>query len=419
MRRSSSYTSHQDVPGPDAYLYPGVSVDLAAALAKDFDVPEGRNPFEVADAALEDGATDEAVRRAIRAFLEAQSPSPVIALLAKTRWSAILSFSLDSHLEFRLSREAEKSPTRHKITVLEDASQIPPPRSVPAYKLLGTADRDRFAYSTTTYLMRKTGWRRIIKDFADRVKESAVLCLGLGECLSAFQELLAEMASQSSAAPSNILFLGDDPLHENLTIRRLIGQKSRITTVKGSLGDLVKAASRADKLGYAPVLPFTEDQPSPYHELKPFHELAIVVNEYITTDILAEQHQQLLEMLFSPDIPSWAPIVHGLDFRRGLIDGLMLDIRRILSSLHPEFSHAALVIHGRAASGKTMLLKRLAWEIAKGEDLVIWLRPIFAGEAGHSLRHLFEKIAKIKALRGRRVIVFLDDPVKSTVRVRS
>ena len=50
----------------------------------------------------------------------------------------------------------------------------------------------------------------------------------------AIQDLLAEMASQPSGAPSSLLFLADDPLRDSPIIRRLIGGRSRITAVPGT-----------------------------------------------------------------------------------------------------------------------------------------------------------------------------------------
>ena len=81
---------------------------------------------------------------------------------------------------------------------------------------------------------------------------------------------------------------------------------------------------------------------------------------------------------------------------------------------NPEFAYSATVLHGRAASGKTILLKRVAWELARSGALVLWLRTAFIGDGFLPVRSLFEAVSKSKGLRGKKVVVIMDDPFKST-----
>ncbi len=84
------------------------------------------------------------------------------------------------------------------------------------YKLLGRVDRDNFAYSGMHYRMKRAGWWRVaVKEFADRVKGSPILCVGMSECPWVVDDLLAEMYAQPSCAPYCLLLLGEDPLLEN------------------------------------------------------------------------------------------------------------------------------------------------------------------------------------------------------------
>ena len=304
--------------GPGLTYYPGVLGALSKSLADEYEVAERSSYLQVADAALEGGTTEDHLRQSIRQFFDSQTPSVSLSSLAKVKWGSILSLALDVHLESRLKKEADRRPTRQTVTILDEATQVPPPRTIPAYKLLGIVDRERFACSTATYLMRRTGWRGIVKEFADRIKGGVVLCLGLEECPWAIQDLLAEMASQPSGAPSSLLFLADDPLRDSPIIRRLIGSRSRIMAVRGSLGELLNAAATADAKGYTSLLPFEEDQESPFQALRAFREVAVIVNDHLKTDISTEERHRLLELLFSPETASWAPFVHGFDLQRSL-----------------------------------------------------------------------------------------------------
>jgi len=133
------------ITGSELSLGPRVYTELSGRLAREYGVTDLRNFLETAEACLEGGTTEEALRDTIRGFLDNHRPMPELELLAKVRWSAILSASLDIHLENRLQLAADRRVVAGRaITILDATSQIavPPPRTVPVYKLLGSSARD-------------------------------------------------------------------------------------------------------------------------------------------------------------------------------------------------------------------------------------------------------------------------------------
>jgi hypothetical protein len=404
------------ISGPELSLGPNVYTELSARLAREYGVADLSNFLETAEACLEGTTTEEALRDTIRGFLDGHRSMPELELLAKVRWSAVLSASLDIHLENRLQRAADRRVVSGRpITVLDATSQIavPPPRTVPVYKLLGNSAKEAFVLSSVQYRLQRTGWwRTAVRGFADRVKGTAVLCVGMSDCTWLLEDLLAELVGQPTTAPSHLLLLSDDPLRNNPRIERLLRPRTRLVEVRSTLGELAAAVEAADRKGYTSSLPFHESGESPYSALHRFGDWAVVVNEQITTETSSEERERLLDLLFAPTIANWAPFVHDLDFRRSLGANIASDILGRIEPAPTQFENAAIVVTGSAATGKTVMLKRVAIDLAVAGRLVLWLRLAGCGGTPKDLRDLFDAIARHKELKKREVVLFVDDPLR-------
>ena len=101
----------------------------------------------------------------------------------------------------------------------------------------------------------------------------------------------------------------------------------------------------------------------------------------------------------------WYPIERELDLRRRLVDTLMLDV-----ILPTEQQRSALidfyVVKGAAGAGKTVLLRRLAWEAAKDADLLtLYLRD--------NRKVRWEVLQEVAALAKQRIFLFVDDAAEN------
>src|SRR5271157_2379935 len=404
------------ITGPELSLGPRVYTELSGRLAREYGVTDLSNFLETAEVCLEGGAKEEALRDTVRGFLDNHRPMPELELLAKVRWSAILSASLDIHLENRLQRAADRRVVAGRaITILDATSQIavPPPRTVPVYKLLGNSAKDAFVFSSVQYRLQRTGWWRIaVRGFADHVKGAAVLCIGMSDCAWLLEDLLAELVGQPTTAPSHLLLLWDDPLRNNPRIERLLRPRTRLVEVRSTLGELAGAVAVADRKGYSPSLPLHEDGETQYSVLRQFGDWAVLVNEQLESDTASEERERLLDLLFAPTIANWAPFVHDLDFRRTLGATITSRILGQINSSQTTLESAALVVTGSAATGKTVILKRVAIDLANAGRLVIWLRLGGYGGTPKDLRDLFVAIARDKEMKKREVVLFVDDPLR-------
>lgn len=103
----------------------------------------------------------------------------------------------------------------------------------------------------------------------------------------------------------------------------------------------------------------------------------------------------------------WYPIASDLDLRRRLVDTLMLDVvlptesqRRAVTDFY--------VVKGEAGTGKSVLLRRLAWEAATEADvLTFYLR--------RNGRLRWEILQELATLAKQRIFLFVDDAAENVV----
>ncbi len=99
----------------------------------------------------------------------------------------------------------------------------------------------------------------------------------------------------------------------------------------------------------------------------------------------------------------WFPIIMGLDVRRGLTDTALKDI--IIRSEEDRPSRVELYLIGaEAGAGKSVFLRRLAWEAANDANVLCLLFK------GTSLRSL-EVLQELSKLTDDRIFLFIDDAV--------
>lgn len=94
----------------------------------------------------------------------------------------------------------------------------------------------------------------------------------------------------------------------------------------------------------------------------------------------------------------WGAIVHGFDVQRRIVEDLLLEAISDEDGSEPVRFH---LLRGPAGSGKSVALKRAAWNAATELDqLVLWLED--GGVLG------FDILAELYDLTGKRIILFAD-----------
>ena len=220
---------------------PGLYQSLAEELSEAFSVPTESGYLETADAVIETGTTEEQVRAQIRKTIGDSAASHYWDELAKGHYGAALLTVLDRRFEEALRAEAARRAARQQPTVIDNLSQEPPPRTVPVFKLLGSADREEFASSRPSYLARRASWRGRIRTFSHRVKGRPVIIVGMRDAEWLLLDILSELFGEQSFSPSQLLFHKTDVDSSLGKIERMLSARGRVSVVDCPYGEMASA----------------------------------------------------------------------------------------------------------------------------------------------------------------------------------
>lgn len=394
--------------GPDVTKFPGSFTAVSVELAKQGAVAPQPRFIDTAALLLEKGLAAPAIHDCVRTIVGAQASSSVLGQLAKLRWSSVLSFSLDSHFDDSFRQERDRRPTWPPITLLRTLAEPLPPKTIAVFKLMGVASEDSCAYSTAAYAVRKAAWRDAAKLFRDHIKTNPVLCIGMSDASWALIDFISDMLAVR-ALPNALLLLADDPLCNNTTVQSLLESRCNLLKVRGTVNDVVRIAAGAEKFSYpAPVLS-GDPADDPLHRIRQFDDLVAVVNEHLASALTSKETNRLRDLLFSPSIARWDPFVFNMDFQRSCVSALTDRIGEYFAE--PNRQSASCIIAGSSVTGKTIVLKRLAFDLAKSGALVLWLKPSSYQDSPKVARELFAEVAKVESHYGRKVVVVMDDPL--------
>lgn len=391
---------------------PGVTVNsnLYRALADDLGVQFAeavRGLRSLGDQLRQSGLDESGIKDKLRDSYSEQTRSPYLSTLAKPNWKAIISISLDSHLEDRVQTEIDKKPSRRPLTRISDFMAQVPPRCTPAFELLGSLSSEDFPLYEEEYLASRVTWRHALVAFCDLLAGSPAICLGLDADTPAFMDLVSEMLAAPNTRPASLVLMADSPLVTNQSLLRLLANKVPVYSFADSLSSLISRISSQERVGRTPLLKFREPGES---LMDRYQDVCIIVEEPDRASVDKIPQEALLDSLFSPSLPDWAPYTAELDFRRDVEDQVLKLIKQ--ASRENYGSHACIAVGGSAANGKTTLLKRVALELVASERTAIWVTatPLTAPER---FFHEFFRDLKGERPTGGPVFVFIDDPTRS------
>jgi hypothetical protein len=384
--------------GATVTLHPGVTADLRAALDLPVSTP-ARTLHEALFEKADSGMPPADLRLLLNTALDKMSTGPTTRALARIPWKAVLSATPDLRFEELFRQESDRHPHRPTPSVLNELAKPVPPRSAPVFKLGGTVGRPEFAVTRNQLLQRKAQWRTALRSFFDLTRGAPTLVVGMDESIDILRDLLVDMMSQPNLRPRFLAFFADDPLSNNREIVALFDSFSKFCLIAAPTTSIQKASPSTE--GASPA----SDGTSKYIDLGAIHNLVVVVNDHLLPSSSRTERHRLLDLLFSPDVPNWEPFAHKMDFTR-TSSHILADIKTALATA--PFVPSAVVVVGAAASGKTVLLKRLAYDLATAGRTVLWLRSAMYPDTSDLLANLFRSVQK--ATTGQRVVIVMDDP---------
>jgi len=392
---------------------PGITGDtnffdtLANNIAQGWNLPPAGDYLGLAQQVLNQGIDVSSIREIVRQTLVSRRGAGYLKRIANLKWSAALSLALDSAFERDLRKACQRRASSYTATQVVEFGQVLPFKTIPVFKLLGDAEANNVILSELEYVTRRPRWRDAVQEFADKVRDHPVVCLGLAGCQRFFLDLLAQLVSEPKTRLSPMLLLESEfDANARKAIVAVTQDRVQIGFIDVPLHHLVSRIQ--DVVDAGETLPLVFNKPgSEFDRLAPFQDIVTVVNTHLVPQVGREESARLLDLLFSPTLPRWDPFHYNLDFRRSLgkkiLDTLVKPVRA-------ERSLPTFALVGSAASGKTTMAKRLAYDLATKGYLVCWFRRAFYPNVQGLLSDFFRELTII-AGKAKRIFFFVDDPL--------
>jgi len=378
--------------------------DLRDDLAQRFNVDACATYHEVGELAFSKGIEAKLIRGAIGDFAGRQTGAPIVTTLASLQWTAVISGCLDDQFEKRLQQVHARRPARRDVAVISDPRDTVPQNTLPVFKLLGSAQHQNAVATTAEFLRRMAALGSSVREFLDQIKASPILCAGFQGAQWLLDPLLAQLYSSPHRHPASLVFLLDDPIASSPRLAQLV-PRSGTFLAEGSLVEVARALEPQIRSGQTSFDYTGRAGKQVAGDLSEFSDLVCVVNTRLIPDIDASERERLLDYLFMPDVPNWNPIAHDLDLPRTVLGSLQ---EEVIQFANDETGSAVFLLHGRAASGKTSVLKRLAFNLAEQGMFVCWLLDYLFSDMGRQLEAALRKIRE--AVSSAPIVLFIDSP---------
>ena len=355
------------------------------------------------------------LEKSVIAGLENAEGIAEIQFLVLAGWSMCISLTRDFLFESAMQNYQDSLPTSKSITIIDHPSVRTLSRTIPIYKLFGNLCNKEVGHtlvlSESDILVRKKIWQIMLVSCADFLHGDPLIFAGTEGEIEFVQELLSIFLVIPPPAPNSILFLKDDPVLENKTIRRLCNSLSKVKIVDSTIREFSHAIKELTPKQVQLNLSLPDKETSEY--LSSFNSIVSLVPSQVITDQQFQIHRQaLVDSLFKPTVVDWDPYLCELDIRRDCVDELLKSIDEIcdhVSQGRPQ----NLILRGNAGIGKTTILKRTAVELSKLGYVSLWCRRAPLDNWMRAYRDLASEIMKIASddeESEHKFVIFIDDP---------
>jgi tetratricopeptide (TPR) repeat protein len=333
-------------------------------------------------------------------------PSATQKAIADFRWAALVTTNYDQIVEKAYAENTKRLQTL--VPILRNVDRIDhelrAPDAVPLLKLHGCitmVDDDRYPLILTIdqYVTHRQGRQKLFSRFIEYAGEYSVVYVGYQIEDSDIRAILLELAAPELSRPMHYVVTP----HPSERDTKIWAGK-RITTIAGTFDEfmLTLQAKIPDGLrGFKstaqshPIAAKFSSHAEPSEDL-----LTFLANDvtYVYPGLRSEAPNAAA--FFKGASYGWSAIVANFDAKRTLSDTVLSEVVLVDESDRPRVTDFYL-ISGYGGSGKTVLLKRIAYEAAiTFEKVVLYLRP--------DARILLGPIAELCSLLGERLFLFVD-----------
>jgi hypothetical protein len=241
----------------------------------------------------------------------------------------------------------------------------------------------------------------------DRLKELAyehpIVFAGHSLIDSDLRAILLELNQLSDAKPRSYLV---DPYVTDQDVR--FWESKRITSIKASLKEFIEYIDSNIPQPFRVLSTHTEEVEHPIFKrfttsstVKPSKSLSTLLDrdvDYIHKEFKTSETDP--KAFYKGYFPNWDAIEMNLDVKRGLSDGILSEVFLVTEEDKPD-RQELVVIKGHAGSGKTVILRRLAWDAAREfNKLCLSVKD--------SAKPEYEPLYELYTLCKERIFLFID-----------
>lgn len=368
---------------------------------------ESNNFFEFVDYLVNKKQIPEhELRKYILSFFERASIDPIISGIASRSWKAIISLAFDEKLADQIGLEINKRTTARRLSIVSAKEVSPTQVSVPYYSLLGSFKDERKQHAAcltkAQYMQRRRDWRDVLKTFPDYNKAASLVFMETNRDIGMVADLINELLSLSPGLPRKLVFFKGDPCAKDDSIISLLPDHVQIHVIDSTVRKWLETVDSSRQLS----LPLGSLEGINYELLDKIGEkVHVVPREDDLEKYDATSHNRVLDFLFRPSELNWEPYRQNLDFCRDITTEIKQKIDFILG---PGKS-GIVSLTGEAGVGKTVVMRRLAYDYANKDLLSLWLRKSLGYNETmpwpEVIKCINEAVSKIK---NPQVLLFID-----------
>lgn len=410
----SGFAYHAEHPDKKS---PPLGNQLATIIADQF-LGEGysTSPLTVvSDLAISETNLFE-VQQFVKGIFEKFRPSSFHKIYPTLPWKAIFTTNYDLILE-RAYEAVGKDCAQEISVVFRNTPEHQIFRNsnvVPYYKLHGciTCINDQnvpLILSTEQYITHRQNRERLFKKFEELAQDFTVLFIGYSNQDVNMRTILKELETLKDAKPRSYMV---GPHFSDHEIRYWEGRK--ITPIKLGHEEFIQKIdteiSKPERV-LSKLLPamdrtiYRKFQIDPKENIpsESLCELLDVESEFVHSSLPSQN--TTASAFYKGYFQNWDPIIRNFDIERQIKDRIVADVALDERYQDPKASFT-FIIKGFGGSGKSVLLKRVAWEMSVSFDKVC----IFVKQNA-SLR--VEPIIELANFVKERIYIFIDNVVEN------
>jgi SIR2-like domain len=336
-------------------------------------------------------------------------PADFHLILPTFKWRGIVTTNFDCLIENTYEKSQNRVQELIPIISNDDRvdEKLKSANSLALLKLHGCITRTRdpklpIILTTDQYSTHKESRDRLFKICYEWCCENTVIFIGNGSQDSELRSIILQVLKEIKNRPPYYL------LQPEITdTEKKLWQSKGITILEGNFENFIQSLDRTIEKRMRPLAQVLRLLDHPIEKKFIKNEPIVgALKDLLTHD--AEYVHEAIEIKESSpkqfykgfDL-GWYPIIKGLDVKRRLIDTVIDDV--ILKSYSDGATISELyVIKAEAGAGKTVFLRRLAWEAANHADVTC----LFIKNNTSTIN--FESIRELYRLTKERIFVFVD-----------